>query len=140
VEAADESLDVNDVVVTDSLSNPYTPSAVALVAGGTVLEIEFGAGLPDQKRYTIELAGKFEKAGTEVPIGGDTDCQVRGLVGDVNSDGSANNIDMFAVKARNGSPVGAANPQNTPFDLNTSGDINLIDMALARSVNGHSAP
>ncbi len=138
VEAADGSLDVNDMVVTDSGSNPYTPSSVALVDGGVTLQINFNAGvLPDEKRYTFELAGKFAKAGTGVLLGGDTNCQIRSLVGDANGDGSTNLIDVAKVKGSNRQPAEAANLRD---DVNVDGKINLIDGALTKSLNGNSAP
>ena len=89
VEAADGSLDTGDVSVTDSVSNPYTPTSVSLLDGGLTLSIEFSAGLPDMKRYTFELAGKFRSvaAGYHL-LAGDTNCDVRGLIGDINNTGT----------------------------------------------------
>jgi len=138
VEAEDGSLDVNDVDVSDSGATPYTPTSVALVNGGLTLEINFDAGvLPNEERYTIELNGYFKSVANGVVLGGDTDCEIRSLVGDVNGDGDMNLIDMARVKSKNRESVDVANAGD---DVNVSGRINLVDAALVKSLNGNSAP
>ncbi len=137
VAAADGSLDVNDVVVTDSESQSYVPHSVSLVGGDLALVVEFEAGdLPDGKCYTFELAGKFKKSGASVALGGNMNCEVRGLVGDVNNDGNTDLIDMGRVKSKN--RLSAA--ESPADDVNLSGSVNLVDMALVKSLNGNSAP
>ena len=42
---------------------------------------------------------------------------------------------MAQVKSKNGSPVAGLDIR---FDVNTDGNINLIDMALVKSLNGGS--
>ncbi len=143
VEAVDESLGVNDVTVTDWNSDPHTPDSVTLdgssdpSATGTVLEIVFNSGLPDQERYTFELAGKFKKAGVSGALSGDTDCQVRSLVGDVNGSGKVTLVDMAYVRSKVGETVDDGNAR---FDVNVDGRLNLIDMGLTKSRNGNHTP
>lgn len=138
VQPADGNLDTGDVVVTDTNSIVYIPSAVSLLNDATVLSIEFTSGLPDQKRYLFELEGKFKALGAPFSmLTGDTNCEVRGLVGDVNNSGNNNLIDVGAVKSNSSSTVTASNCR---FDLNTDGNINLIDVGLAKSKYGNTAP
>ena len=99
--------------------------------GGTsTLVIEFDPGLPDQTCYKIDLAGVI--AG----LTGDTDCLVRGLIGDVNGDSSTNNTDKSWVASLNGHPV---LPDNIRFDLNLDGSVNNTDKSLVASRNGRGA-
>jgi hypothetical protein len=138
VQAADGSLDTGDVVVTDSLSNTYTPTAVSLTSGDTVLVIEFSSGMPDMKRYKFDLTGKFKAAGAPYPLlTGDADCEVRSLIGDVNSSGNMNLIDVGAVKAKYGVAVTAS---TCMYDLNATGSIDLIDVGLAKVKYGNTVP
>jgi hypothetical protein len=138
VQAADGSLDTSDVTISDSLGGSYTPTTVSLLNGGLTLSINFNPGLPDQKRYTFELAGKFKAAGVPYPLlTGDTNCEVRGLVGDMNSSGNINLIDVGAVKAKAGAVVSAS---TCMYDLNCDGNINLIDVGLAKSKYGNTVP
>ena len=139
VEPVDGTLDSNDVSITDSAATPYSARTLALIDGDTKLEITFDPGdLPDEERYTFEvIAAKFRSAASGLPLSGDTDCDVRGLVGDVNNDGSTNLMDAARVKGKNRVPVTTA---NAPDDANTDGEINLIDYAMVKSLNGNSAP
>ena len=105
-------------------SNQYT------ISSGHTLVIEFDPGLPDQTCYKIDLAGVI--AG----LTGDTDCLVRGLIGDVNGDSSTNNTDKSWVASLNGHPV---LPDNIRFDLNLDGSVNNTDKSLVASRNGRGA-
>jgi hypothetical protein len=147
VKAADGVLDLNDVAVTgwDGV-NPaayYQPSRVTLSDGDRSLEIYFDPSsgqispLSNQMRYTFELAGRLVGKWTDLPIAGDTNCQVRALVGDANNDGSVNLIDVGIVKAKVNTPVTSAVAR---YDLNLDGAINLIDLGLAKSRAGSAAP
>ena len=104
-------------------SNQYTINA------GQTLVIEFTPGLPDETCYRIDLNGVI--AG----LVGDTDCLVRGLVGDVNGDQSTNNTDKSWIASLNGHPV---LPGNIRFDLNLDGSVNNTDKSLVASRNGRS--
>ena len=76
---------------------------------------------------------------TVLDLAGDTDCLVRVLAGDVNSengDGYTNLTDMAQIRSKDGQPV---MPDNVRFDVNFDGAINLTDMALVKSLNGGSA-
>lgn len=108
-------------------------TSATLVNNDMTLVIGFAPGLlPDQACYQIDLAGVVAGQGFE-PLGGDTNCRVRSLMGDVNSDGLVNLIDAANVKTFNGDPLqGEAIPQ----DLNTDGTINLIDFAEVKGRNG----
>ena len=139
VEAADGALDVGDVTVTDSLSNPYTPVSVALVAGGTKLEITFNyLDLPDQKRYTFDVAGKFKSVATGLLLTGDTDCDVRGLVGDITSDGGITLTDVRVVRQYDGQSVD--DEITARCDVTVDGTISLTDVRVTRQMDGNSAP
>jgi hypothetical protein len=123
------------ITVIDAGGIPYMPSGVSMVDADT-LAIAFSPGvLPDQKCYTIDLDSCVQSV-AGLLLSGDTDCRVRGLVGDVNNDEKTNLIDMAYTKSKNGQPV---LPGNIPFDVNTDGNVNLIDMALVKSKNGNSA-
>ncbi|GMU21970.1 MAG: hypothetical protein AMXMBFR13_20580 [Phycisphaerae bacterium] len=139
VEAADGTLSTSDVTVLDTGATGYTPVGVQLTGGGTMLEITFNSGdLPNLKRYTITLLPtEFRSVATQVLLAGDTDCSVRSLVGDVNSDGAVASGDVTQVKARNGQTVGVA---NAPHDVNVDGKLNLIDAGLTKSRSGNTAP
>ena len=98
--------------------------------GTSTLVVEFAGGLPDEGCYWINVAGNIPE------LIGDTDCLVRGLVGDANGDGSTNLIDMAVVKTRNGSDP--SDPGMVRYDVNLDGQINLIDMAAVKALNGNS--
>lgn len=76
-------------------------------------------------------------------LNGDTDCEVRILIGDVAGSGGGSDgevhatIDTGAVKAQNREPISASNCQ---YDLNGDGRINLIDAALCKARAGNSVP
>lgn len=138
VQAADGSLDVGDVIVTDSSSTNYPPTSISFLNNGMTLAIEFSAGLPDQARYTFELANKFKGANPGYHLlTGNTRCEVRNLAGDVNNTGSVNLIDIGAVKTKAEMQVTAA---TCLYDLNTDGNLNLIDVGLSKWKYGNSAP
>ena len=141
VQAADGALDPTDVVVKDSETPPnyYTPTSVVLEDPFTELVILFDSGvLPDEKRYTFSLADKFKSRATGQLLGGDTDCDVRGLVGDVNQSGSVTGADMDYIRRKVGLPVDEATAR---FDVNLSGGIITgADMDLTRRKVGNTAP
>ena len=86
--------------------------------------------MPDEACYRIDLAGGV------VDLAGDTDCLVRGLVGDTNGDAYTNLTDMSQVKSKDGQP---AFPDNIRLDVNLDGSVNLTDMSLVKSLDGGSA-
>jgi len=139
VQASDGTLDVGDVVVGDSGGALYTPTSVALTNGGLRLEVGFAAGvLPNARRYTFDLGGRFvETVAPHRLLQGDTDCEVRVLVGDVNGTASVNLIDVGAVKSKVSMTVDAATFR---YDLNVDGNINLIDVGLCKSMSGSTVP
>ena len=116
---------------------PYPVDASSFTNGNKTLVMYWNAGvLPDQVCYRIDLAGAIENM-VGVPLGGDTDCMVRALVGDTNNDQFTNLTDMAQVKSKDGqdpSPDGKAK-----FDVNVDGSINLTDMALVKSLDGRGA-
>ena len=114
VKAADGNLGTNDVIVTDSSGNPYTPTAVVSTAGDKGLEVQFAVGaLPDGKVYRFSLAGKI--VGMTASLTGDADCRVTALVADVNSDARVDSADVLLVKARLAKPLTEA---TAIYDLN----------------------
>ncbi len=148
VAADDGQLGVNDVVVTgwDGVqpAESYPPTSVALVSGNRVLEVRFDptpaewfSPLPDGRRYTIDVTGKFVGLWTGLLVGGDTTCQVRTLAGDVNGSGRVNTTDLGLLAAHLREPLTAA---TAVYDLNLDGVINLIDLAIAKSRLAREAP
>ena len=110
---------------------PATSQALLHNGGGNyTLIAQWDPGLPDEACYDIDLSGNIPG------LTGDTDCLVRGLVGDTNGDRSTSLIDYAMLKQRNGqSPLAIG----ARFDVNTDGRINLIDFALTKGLNGNSA-
>jgi len=145
VQPVDGTLDVGDVVATayDGLATrSVTPASVSLTNGDTVLAITFDSSgdhwLGVNARCTFDLAGKFKSAGLfGMLVTGDTDCQVRCLVGDINHTGNINLIDVGGVKSKAYAPVSSS---TCIYDVNTDGNINLIDVALTKSGYGNTAP
>ena len=144
----DGQLGGNDVVITGSDGTlpptSYVPTSVALVNGNRVLEVRFdpAAGerfspLPDGRRYTIDVTGKFVGLWTGLLVGGDANCQVRALAGDVSGDGEVNLADLGLVAANLHEALATA---NALCDLNLDGRINLIDLAIAKSRQDQTAP
>jgi hypothetical protein len=129
-----QAIDVND-------GTPYPVTAWSLANGDHTLVMNWiypgdpATGLPDERCYRIDLQGCIANL-AGIPLGGDTDCMVRGLVGDTNNDEKTNLIDMAQTKSRNGKPLFGSDIR---FDVNLDGSINLIDMALVKSLNGNSA-
>jgi hypothetical protein len=109
-------------------ATPFTPVAVNMVDGDT-MEILFNPGdLPDESCYVINIDSSTITEG----IGGDTDCEVRGLVGDVNSNGIVNTTDQSLVKSKVSSPTLASAAPNC--DLNVSGGvINTTDQSVVKA-------
>jgi hypothetical protein len=123
--------------VHDHTGAAFLPDGVALENGNTRLVITFNVGkLPNLRRYAFDLAGKFQNV-AGVPLGGDTTCDIRALVADVDSSGVVNNTDVQAVKANIGQALSDATAK---YDLNVSGTITTTDQALANSRVGNSAP
>lgn len=106
----------------------------ALINEGMTLQIDL-SGSQDGTCYTVDVAGS-------VPcVGGDTDCSIRVLLGDVagasdHGDGTTNLIDAAEVKSRNAEPVVS---DNIRFDVNLDGNVNLIDYAEVKQRNGNRA-
>jgi hypothetical protein len=137
VQPSDGVLDPTDVSVRDHNGATFLPDGIALTNGVSRLVITFNVGnLPNLRRYTFDLAGKFQNA-AGVSLGGDTTCDIRALVADVDSSGVVNNTDVQAVKVRIGQPLSDATAK---YDLNVSGTITTTDQALAKSRVGNSAP
>lgn len=128
VRPSDGQLDANDVTIRDSSGRSYTPNGLSLEEGGRLLRIAFASGtLPDRRRYVLDVAGRFESLAGQ-PVAGDSDCEIRGLVADVNSSGRVDLVDVLEVLAR----VGLAADQTTArYDIDTDGTITLADAALA---------
>jgi len=137
VQPADGVLDPTDVSIQDHNLTQFLPNTVALENDGTRLIIGFNVGtLPNLRRYTFDLAGKFQN-GAGVLLGGDTTCDIRALVADVDSSGLVDNTDVQTVKAHIGKPV---NESTAPYDVNASGTITSTDQALTKSRLGNTAP
>ena len=108
----------------------YSPTSVTLVDADTIA-IGFAAGLlPDMNCYRIDLDTCVQSSLAGLPLAGDVDCWVRALIGDVNSNGSVNSIDMGAVKANIGQ--NPALPGKARYDVNLNGAINPIDMGAVK--------
>jgi hypothetical protein len=107
---------------------PYTPAPVSMVDGDT-MQILFNPGdLPDESCYVINIDSSTITEG----IGGDTDCKVRALMGDVNNSGVVNTTDQSLVKSKVSTTTLASAAPNC--DLNVSGgDINTTDQSLLKS-------
>jgi hypothetical protein len=90
--------------------------------------------VPDGTCLAIALSGIIDLDAE--PLAGDNDVHVQVLQGNVNGDTATNLIDVSFIKAMDGTPLDA---DTARFDLNLDGSIDLIDMALAKSLNGGSA-
>jgi hypothetical protein len=107
--------------------SPYIPNLVSMVDSDTI-QILFNAGvLPDEGCYTITIA-----AGTiSENLFGDTDCNIRSLVGDANGNGTVNTTDQSVIKSKISPPINVSTgPQ---YDVNLSGAINTTDQSLVKS-------
>jgi hypothetical protein len=109
----------------------YSAAASVSLLDSDTLQIVFAAGaLPDQTCYTLNIAGAVQST-VGVVLGGDTDCNIRSLLGDANGDGTASTTDMSSIKGKISPPIDVTTgPQ---FDLNLSGGMTTTDMALAKS-------
>lgn len=134
VQAADGTLDADDLTVKDSDENGYTPKALAFNNGGQgdVLDIVVDGDQVDQKRLTLELLdGKFRRpTSAKAVLAGARDRQVRCLVGDATGNGMVDILDLSAVRAQLFKDVDTSNAR---CDLNNSGSITIVDMALVKS-------
>jgi hypothetical protein len=113
------------VSVSDG-TNSYPPTSVTAVDADTIA-INFNAGqLPDQKCYTISLAGSTVAQG----LLGDTDCRVRSLVGDTTSSGDLNLSDVIFTRTK----VGQAATANVAHDVDLSGgNISAADFLFIKT-------
>ncbi len=117
-------------ITSDAGGTSYVPTTALMISPAT-LEMTFAAGLlPDEKCYKMDLAGAI------TGLIGDTDCNVRSLIGDVNGSGSVEIVDVFFVKSKNGQVVTEALAR---FDINTSGTLEIVDVFFTKSRNGKSA-
>jgi hypothetical protein len=108
-------------------ATPYTPASVSMIDGDT-LQILFNPGsLPDESCYIIAIG-----AGTIAEnLVGDTDCNIRSLIGDANGNGSVTSADMLLIKSKVSPPADVTTgPQ---LDINLSGTMSSADMLLAKS-------
>lgn len=122
-----QAIVLGQVISPSGVAGPelsYSPSSVSLVGGNRIRLTFADPLLPERARFKIDLS-------MVVTVDGDADCNVRVLAGDVNGTGGPDLGDALAVKARNGQPV---TPDNAKYDLNNDGAINLIDVALAKSL------
>jgi len=103
------------------LGTLYPPGPPWMVDADT-LAIPFAVGqLPNRTCYVLDLDSCVQNL-AGVPLGGDIDCMVRGLIGDVTFNGAVNNGDVGATKAKIG--LSPALPGNARYDINTGGTIN----------------
>jgi hypothetical protein len=123
--------------VRDHNGRQFAPNAVELLDGGRELGIDFDVGaLPNARRYTIELGGRFENESGS-PLDGDTNCDIRALIGDVNSSRRVDVVDAGIVTAHVGEPLSDG---NAGMDINADGEIALADVYLVVLRRGMSAP
>lgn len=109
----------------------YSPDSVSLAAPDTIALVFNSGTLPDQTCYTLTVGATTIGEN----LGGDADCMVRSLAGDVTSSGGITLSDAIAVSVRLGQSV----PANPEFDLDCDGSIALPDALIAKSVLGHQA-
>lgn len=97
---------------------------------GSTLTVDFTSNsLPNKYRFKVTLNGNsFRDPETLLPLTGDLDCQFRCLLGNINSDPYVDMLDLGSLKTKNRALAGQAD--NARFDINTSGQIDVLDMAL----------
>ncbi|HSW45368.1 MAG TPA: LamG-like jellyroll fold domain-containing protein [Phycisphaerae bacterium] len=163
VKADDGNMDPSKVYAKDHDNGPVTVSSVKLVDDVTFAELpvdgqsktmEIRLNLPrdgqgkitdhylyDRKRLTLELltgTGKIRcPENAKAFLGGDRDCQIRCLIGDVTQNGAVGSLDMVGMRARITTPL---TQSNCMYDLNISGSITSVDLALLRSRLGNTVP
>ncbi len=139
--AADGTLDANDLTIKDSANNSYTPKALAFSNGsqGNELEITLDGTQADRKRLTLELAdGKFRRpTSTKAVLAGGRNRVIRYLIGDLDGSGAVNILDCNAFKQE---VLQAATADNARCDVNTSGSITIVDLALIKSNLAKTVP
>jgi len=127
-----------DIDIYDGVNHATgSTQSETLTSNYTQLVAQFAPdALGDLVRVTISLSDRIASPSGLIP-GNDRDCQIRCVVGDINNTNSVNMIDAGAIKAENRKAV---TNDNFRFDLNVDGLINLLDVALAKSRYGSSAP
>lgn len=136
--ALDGALDTGEVTVTDSDEGSHPAQSINFEnsqTSGRTLTLNYASAFGDETRYTLDIASRFVSPTGLTP---DTStCQVRFLIGDVNSDGYVDLIDVGAVKTYN--RLGADSTR-VRYDVNIDGNVNLIDAALTRSKHDNEMP
>ena len=102
---------------TPAGSTDYSSQAVVSLVDDQTLEILFPDGtLPDGTCYIIDIAGTVQNAQSQ-PVGGDTTCLIRSLVGDVTGNGGVNLSDATLDHVH----LGDAATANPSLDVDVSG-------------------
>lgn len=106
----------------------YSHTAYPAMVDGDTLAITFIPPLPDNTCYNISISGAM--ANSTGPITGDTDVNIRSLVGDTNNNGVVNLGDALLIKPKFGQNV-AGSPS---MDVNLSGGtLNMADSLFVKS-------
>lgn len=137
VKAADGTLDRKDVMIDGwnaSGTHARYADTLEFQENGTVLVLYFANGLNERSRYNISLAGKFATVGDNTPLGGDTDCQIRILFGDVTGDGQVNVGDLLAIRGA------IQQPFQPRYDVNCSSTVDMGDALRAKGQLGNTCP
>mgnify|MGYP003766390813 CR=1 FL=1 len=104
------------------------PDSFAFLNGNTTFRMVFtDDSLADQVCYRFDLSQAFADAGLTTVLTCDTDCWLRNLAGDVDSDGVVTEDDEDAVALGVSDPVSG---DNAGYDVNADGAINATDTAL----------
>lgn len=118
---------VSGVTMVDGAGTAIGSISAPAISGNDVSVVI--SSIPNSTRSTITLTG-IDGAGTATVSMGF-------LNGDVDADGVVTQADVSAIKAQS---ARAANPGSAKLDLNTSGVINAVDIAIAKANLGFQLP
>ncbi len=127
VEAEDGVPDETEVHLSDG-----NLVSVEIVGNEMTIEITY---VPDGICLVITLDGIVRVSDRE-PLEGDNDVHIVVLLGDLDGDGEVGPLDVAEVQSQIGMPIDEANFR---CDLNTDGNINMIDRILVQSALGNAA-
>jgi len=139
--AVDFSLPITGVIGTIQAVAPgmiMNATSTNLTNGNQTLEINWAGGLPDQRCYTIDLAGYIPGG-----LNGDTDVTVLALAGDLERTGAGRGTitigDAITISRYYHGHNPCTEPNAVQADVDVNGVITIGDAITASHLNGHMA-